>query len=224
MSTRNRIIVALDGLSKDESLSLSSEISGMVWGFKGHELFIREGFGLIQELKQHGKVFADLKFHDIPATVGKEVAAVSKLGADLISVHAAGGKSMLEAAVETGGQKVAAITVLTSLSEKEAERMFGVPTKDAVREFAALAHTAGVQNIVCSPHEIGVVKSVHQGLVAVVPGIRQKTNDDDQKRTMTAKEATAAGADMLVIGRPITKAPHPREALETILSSLAPRA
>lgn len=221
MSTEQKIIVALDGLGLEDSLKLAKELQGHVWGFKAHELFIREGIEHVKTLKQYGNVFADFKFHDIPATVEKEVSAILDYGADLITVHASGGKEMLEAAVRGGGNAVVAVTVLTSLSEESTSHIYGDVPSAVVKKFATEAHEAGVKNIVCSPLEIQVVKEVDTNLRLIVPGIRLEETSDDQKRTMTPKEAVNAGADLLVVGRPITKAPQPREALEAIVASLA---
>lgn len=218
----SHIIIALDGLSKSESLALAESVSGMAWGFKAHELLIREGFQLISELKKYGNVFADLKFHDIPETVRKEVAALTELGADLISIHASGGRAMLEAAVAVGGEKIVAITVLTSLSPEENVMIYHNVLTEQVKNLAKLAHDAGVKNIVCSPHDISIVRKATPEARIITPGIRG-VNDapHDQKRTMTAREALDAGADFLVIGRPITKAPDPRQALGQILNTLS---
>jgi orotidine-5'-phosphate decarboxylase len=164
----------------------------------------------VKELKQFGNVFVDLKFHDIPATVEKEVSAMVAHGADLVTVHASGGVEMLKVAVAAGGEKVAAVTVLTSL-----------PDADAVPRLARLAAEAGVSNLVCSPHEIGVVKEVAPKMCIITPGIRgPEDTANDQRRISSAREALLAGASLLVIGRPITKALHPERALEAIIASL----
>jgi orotidine-5'-phosphate decarboxylase len=202
------VIVALDGLTLKESLSLAKEIKGLVWGFKVHELVIREGFEVIKKLKKFGKVFVDLKFYDIPTTVAKEVAALSEYGADLITVHASGGAEMLRAAVDAGGNKIVAVTVLTSLPATEARK---VPT------LAALARTAGVTNIVCSAREAGIVRRLNKSVTIITPGIRgPEDTKGDQKRTATAAEALMYGANLLVIGRPITKAPNAQKALQNL--------
>ena len=216
------IIIALDGLSIEESVKIAEETKELVWGFKVHDLLIREGFGVIAELKKYGKVFVDLKFHDIPATVEKEVTAVVSYGADLITVHASGGSEMLKAAVQAGREKIAAVTILTSLSQNETMSIYRHSSEEVVREFTKIAHEAGAKNIVCSPHEIQIVKEVAPGMKIITPGIRaQEDSRDDQGRTASAKEALAAGASLLVIGRPITKAPDSRVALENILASLS---
>ncbi|MEK7613781.1 MAG: orotidine-5'-phosphate decarboxylase [Patescibacteria group bacterium] len=214
------IIIALDGLTTKEALSLAEETQGLVWGYKIHEHILREGFGLIQEFKKFGKVFVDFKFHDTPTTVGAEVHALVEKGADLITVHASGGVEMLKEAVKQGGDKITAITILTSLDEQEVAHTYNASAEEMVRRLSTLASEAGVKNIVCSPHEINIVKQVNSTLNVITPGIREVKTTDDQKRTMTAREAVVEGANLLVIGRPITKAPDPRQALEDILATL----
>lgn len=223
MSTSRKTIIAMDGMSKEDSLALAQETKGMVWGFKLHELLLREHIGdLIQEFKAYGNVFADLKFHDIPDKVYQEVTALTEFGADLMTVHASGGKAMLEQAVAAGGARVVAVTALTSLTEEDTATIYQKTPQETVETLATLAETSGVSNIVCSPHEIPVVKRVAPQTNIITPGIRAETDEKhDQKRTMSAPEAVSAGAGLLVIGRPITKAPQPREALQAILDSLA---
>lgn len=218
----SHIIIALDGLTKERALDIARETKGVVWGYKMHELLIREGFSMIKELKKYGNVFVDLKFHDIPETVRKEVAALAEFGADLISVHASGGEAMLKAAVASGGNKVAAITLLTSLSPEASALIYQGTPKEIVKTLAMEVVSAGVKNIVCSPHDIGIVRKAAPEARIITPGIREVGDEHhDQNRTMSARNALHAGADFLVIGRPITKALDPRQALEAILSSLA---
>ena len=205
------IIVALDGLTKNEALQTAQDTSGKVWGVKIHELLIREGFGIIPELKKFGNVFVDLKFHDIPATVEKEVVAVIEHGADLITVHSSGGTEMLEAAVSAGGDKVVAITVLTSQKDG-----------GSVLELAERAYNAGVKNVVCSAHEARAVHNLAPDITIVTPGIRPENADvQDQKRIATPQWALEEGANLLVIGRPITKAPDKNQALKEIVDSIS---
>lgn len=226
-STMNTpLIIALDGLERAQAYALARELSSLVWGYKVHELLVREGFEVIAELKKYGNVFVDLKFHDIPATVEKEVTAMAEYGTDIITVHASGGAKMLEAAVRAGGTKVAAVTLLTSLSPEAAVLIYQDAPKEIVKTLATEAARAGVANIVCSAHEIGIVREAAPLARIIVPGIRLAQNPsyypdiaqmDDQVRITTAREAIDAGADFLVIGRPVTKAPNPRAALEAII-------
>lgn len=205
------IIIALDGLSKAASLSLAKNISNQVWGFKAHDILIREGFDLIQDLKQYGKVFVDLKFYDIPATVEKEVAAIVDHGADLVTVHSSGGAEMLKAAVSAGGNKVVAVTILTSQKDEK-----------GVTQLAQQAYKAGVKNVVCSAHEARAVRALAPDATIITPGIRlENDNVQDQKRVATPRYAIEEGADLLVIGRPITKAPDPDQALQRIITSIS---
>ena len=215
------VIIALDGMSLTDSLRIADETKDLAWGFKIHDLFFREGPAVIEAFKQRGRVFVDTKFHDIPATVEKEVAALLGLGADLVTVHASGGTEMLRAAVAAGGQKIAAVTALTSLSEMDTRMIYHTTPEESVRVLAGLAYEAGVRNIVCSPQEIGIVRDISKEISILTPGIRSREDPkDDQSRTTTPREAIAAGATFLVIGRPITKALHPRIALEEIRNTL----
>ena len=214
-----KIIIALDDLSKKEACTIARETSELVWGFKVHELLIREGFSVIATLKQYGKVFVDLKFHDIPSTVENEVRALLPYEPDIITVHASGGESMLKSAVHTGGNTIAAITALTSLTTDDIQALYQSNPEETVKRLANIAVDAEVQSIVCSPYEIKLVRSLAPEVQIITPGIRSEKSKDDQGRTLSAKEAVARGADLLVIGRPITKAPNPRLALEEIVAS-----
>lgn len=205
------IIIALDDVERNTAIDIVQKTSGKVWGVKVHELLIREGFGLISELKKFGNVFVDLKFHDIPATVEKEVTAVATHGADLITVHSNGGIEMLNAAVSAGKEKIVAVTTLTSK-----------PDASSVLQLARQAYNAGVRNIVCSAHEAHAVRSLGTNITIITPGIRPKNaNTQDQRRVATPQQALEEGANFLVIGRPITKAPDPSQALQEIIDSIS---
>lgn len=205
---RYPVIVALDGLALERSLSIARHLKGIVWGFKVHDLYVREGPRVISKLKRYGKVFLDLKFHDIPETVAHEVAAAVALGVDLVTIHAAGGRDMCEAAVRAGERTVAAVTVLTSLPKAEARR---------VPHLASLARAAGVHNIVASPLEVSVLKKLYPTATLITPGIRSTTDlKQDQARTLSAQQALDRGASLLVIGRPITQARNPRTKIESL--------
>lgn len=201
------VIVALDGLTLRESLELAKLLAPQVWGFKVHDLVMREGFGVIKKLKKFGKVFVDLKLHDIPTTVAHEVTALLEHGADIISVHATGGKDMLEAAVRAGGTKIAAVTILSSMPS-DARRML---------QLASLARAAGVSSIICPARDVGSVRRIAKTSRLITPGIRAPRETlHDQKRTASARAALAAGSNLLVIGRPITESPDPLSALATL--------
>lgn len=199
------VIVALDGISATRALQIARQLKGQVWGFKVHELALREGLSVIKKLKRYGKVFVDFKLYDIPSTVEHEVRALVALGADLVSVHASGGRDMLESAVRAGGHKVAAITVLTSMPKSDALR---------VPALASLARAAGITTLIASPQEAPSLKKLYKTVRLVTPGIRASGSEKhDQNRTATASGALSAGANLLVIGRPITEAANPLHSL-----------
>ena len=214
------VIVALDGLSWPEALAIATDLQGKVWGYKVHDLFEQEilkGHNIIPVLKQFGKVFLDLKFHDIPATVGKRVKVYAESGADIMTVHASGGAKMIAEAVKNRGKAmIAAVTVLTSLEEEETQEIYNQPTLEQVHNLAKIAMRGGAQAMVSSPKELAMLAQDPElkSLLRIVPGIRRPDDaKDDQKRTMAATDALAAGASLLVVGRPLTKAPNPSEAL-----------
>jgi orotidine-5'-phosphate decarboxylase len=234
---RDRLIVALDVPSAHGARELARKLAGSVSTFKvGNELFTREGPALVRELAAGGhKVFLDLKFHDIPNTVAAAVRAAAELGVSMLTVHTAGGSAMLRAAVEAARAApapplVLAVTVLTSLSD-EALQETGVSgsARDQVLRLAALAQTAGCGGIVASPQEVAELRRrLGADLKIVTPGIRPAAGgsaaggikDDDQRRTATPAAAIQAGADYLVVGRPITQAADPRAAAQAILREM----
>lgn len=225
MSGRERIIVALDGLGADESLMLVREIGG-VYAVKIHDLWDREGPGVVQVLKDAGapRVWVDLKFKDIPNTVGLRARAVRDAGADIVTVHASGEIEMMQAALEHGPSEIFAVTVLTSLSEEQAHLLHGQPSKAAVLYMARLAKLAGVHSVVCSPQEVGVLvkRPELEGMEFIVPGIRPAGAETaDQKRVNTPAAAIKAGASRLVVGRPVTQADDPIRALDQIAEEIA---
>ncbi|HEY3761776.1 MAG TPA: orotidine-5'-phosphate decarboxylase [Verrucomicrobiae bacterium] len=232
---RNPILVALDAPTAEAALKLVEELAPVCGGFKiGSELFTSVGPDIVKKIRERGSlVFLDLKFHDIPNTVAKAVAAATRLDVQMITVHAGGGTEMLKAA-ENAAQETAfkmgrnpplvlGVTVLTSL-DAGALREVGldVNVEYQVRRLANVATKAGLRGLVCSPLEIGALRKVLPAQVQlVVPGIRTGAEKaDDQKRTLTPKEAITAGANWLVIGRPIYAAENPRAAAESILKSL----
>ncbi len=232
---RNPIIAALDVPTVDEALPLAEQIAPFVGAFKvGSQLFTNSGPELIKRLRKQGAtVFLDLKFHDIPNTVSKAVAAAARLDIQMLTVHAAGGLEMMEAAQESARRTareaghetplVLGVTVLTSMDDR-ALGQIGVEThvQKQVDRLARLAMAAGLRGLVCSPLEIAQLRRIlPAGIQLVTPGIRvAQEKADDQRRTLGAKEALQAGADWLVIGRPIYGAPDPRGAAESILASL----
>jgi orotidine-5'-phosphate decarboxylase len=232
----NPILVALDVESAAKAIELADQLRGSVGGFKiGKQLFTAAGPSMVRELNDRGdRVFLDLKFHDIPNTVAGAVQSAVATGAWMVNVHASGGSAMMTAAAEAA-QKAAdalsrprplviAVTVLTSMND-QALREVGVERTmmDQVVHLARLAQSAGLDGVVASPLEITAIrKACGSDFQIVTPGIRpaDQQGKDDQARTMTPAEAMAAGSSYMVIGRPITAAPNPREAAEQIAASL----
>jgi orotidine-5'-phosphate decarboxylase len=233
---KNPIIVALDVSSTDAALKLAAEVAPAVGAFKiGAELFTAAGPDMVRRVRDTGaSVFLDLKYHDIPNTVAKAVASAVRLDVQMLTVHTSGGSEMLRAA-ERSAQDAArqsgrpaplvlGVTVLTSHDVSTLSEL-GWPADVAgqVARYAGLAVKAGLRGLVCSPLEIETLRKILPPEVQLVtPGIRTGAEKaDDQKRTLTPKEAITAGANWLVIGRPIYAAENPRAAAERILASLA---
>lgn len=232
-----RIIVALDYPDAEAARSVLETLKGIPCYMKvGLQLFYAAGPDFIRELKHEGyKVFLDVKMHDIPNTVKGGAESVTRLGVDMFNVHAAGGRAMMEAAYE-GMQKgmnerkgeasplLIAVTQLTSTSQSVLNEEIGIPggIQDAVVRYAQQARASGLHGVVASPHEVGSIKQVcGESFATVTPGIRPVgAAIGDQSRVMTPAEAFAQGTDYIVIGRPITAAPSPREALEKIIQSI----
>lgn len=228
----NPIFCALDTVDEARATSLARGLRGSVGGMKlGMEFFYARGPQGYRAVAEAGlPVFLDLKLHDIPNTVAGGIRAVLPLRPAIVNVHAAGGLAMMRAAAgaaqEAGDERplVIAVTVLTSLDETDlaATGVAGAPA-DHVLRLAHLAAKAGLDGVVCSAHEIeGLRRELGPDFKLIVPGIRPAGAEiGDQKRIMTPAEALARGADVLVIGRPITGAADPREAAEAISASLA---
>jgi len=226
----NPICVALDTTDLDYARGLAERLRGSVGGLKlGLEFFSAHGPEGVRAFSGMGlPLFLDLKFHDIPNTVAGACRAVASLGVSIINVHASGGAAMLKAAGDAAravnpGIKVIAVTVLTSLNETDLKSMgiAGAPGAQVLR-LAQLSKTNGLDGVVCSAHEIVPLRAGLGGdFLLVVPGIRPAGSDlNDQSRVMTPAEAHKAGADILVIGRPITAAPDPVKAARDIAQSL----
>jgi orotidine-5'-phosphate decarboxylase len=195
----------------------------------GLTAFTAGGSDLVRDVSALSPVFLDLKLHDIPAQVAGAVTAIADLGVAYTTVHATGGEDMLRAAAEAADEHttVLAVTVLTSLSDEDLQSLgVGSPARDQVLRLADLALAAGVRGLVCSPQEVDAIRSrfgprSEGGPTLVVPGIRPLgAASNDQKRTLGPREAVDAGADLLVIGRPITAATDPALAARTILSEM----
>lgn len=229
----DQLLVALDVDTTARALELSDELRGIAGGFKiGSRLFTAEGPNIVRRMTDRGdRVFLDLKYHDIPSVVADAVRAASDLGVWMVTVHAAGGADMLvaakKAAVESStGLQVVAVTVLTSFNELRLQRV-GVTTgiSQQVDKLADLAKDAGVDGVVASPLEITQIRTrCGPTFVIVTPGIRNRQKDtpaDDQARTVSAAEALSAGANYLVVGRPIIAAADPRAAAIDICAKVA---
>jgi len=222
-----RIIVVLDDLSDQQALSLLEQLKPTKCRVKiGKELFTRYGPNLVREIHARGfSIFLDLKYHDIPNTVALACRAAAELGVWMINVHASGGLAMMQAAraavAEFGDQRplLVAVTLLTSLTATDLE-MLGIPEspENWVLRLATLTQKAGLDGIVCSAQEAQALrKAFPTNFCLVTPGIRlAESKADDQQRIMTPQAAIAAGADYLVIGRPITQAADPAGVLERI--------
>ena len=224
MNSSQKIIVALDVPSSEQGLALINALSGAVGFFKiGLQSYTADGQALIRPA---GNVFLDLKLHDIPNTVAKAVEAAGALGVKMLTLHLSGGSEMIRAAVRAkkNGMLLLGVTVLTSSTE-ETLRETGVPEKmsDQVLRLARLGVANGIDGLVASPHEARVLREEFGDKIKIVtPGIRPAGSDPgDQKRFATPREAIESGADYLVIGRPITAAPDPREAVDRIVEELA---
>jgi orotidine-5'-phosphate decarboxylase len=221
------IAVALDAPDLETAARWAGLVTPHVSTVKvGLELYLRYGPEVVASIRGASgvKIFLDLKLHDIPATVTGAARAVARLRPDLLTVHAAGGPEVVRAAVEGApGTMVAAVTVLTSLGPADLERIgMAGPMSDAVRRLAVLAVGSGARGLVCSPQEVAAVRAeIGPDILLITPGVRPAgTSADDQARTATPEEALRAGADLLVIGRPITGAPDPGAAAAAIAAPL----
>ena len=231
-----RIIVALDGMAPEQALAFSRSVEGLRWVKVGLELFVQAGPDVVAQLREQGlRVFLDLKFHDIPATMAGACRRAAGLGAELITVHACAGSEALraaQAAASEGAQAAGlasptllAVTVLTSWEEQHLQRELALSQTIAERvpSLAQLAASAGIGGCVCSPLEAASLRAQHpEPFALVTPGIRPKGSAvGDQARVLGPAEAIAAGASQLVIGRPITKAEDPSAAFAACSAELA---
>jgi orotidine-5'-phosphate decarboxylase len=221
------IAVALDAPDLETAARWAGLVTPHVSTLKiGLELYLRYGPEVVASVRGASgvQIFLDLKLHDIPATVAAAARAVARLRPALLTVHAAAGPAAIRAATDAAPEaRIVAVTVLTSLGDSDL-RLIGLagPTGDAVRRLAALAVEAGAHGLVCSPQEVAAVRSeVGDDIVLITPGVRPAGADvNDQARVATPEEAVRAGADLLVIGRPITGAADPGAAAAGIAASL----
>lgn len=231
----DRIITALDVHSLEDMKKLVETLGDSVSFYKvGMELFYSTGPDAVRYLKDQGKhVFLDLKVHDIPNTVGQSIRALTRLGADLMTLHGTGGRAMMEAAAEAVRDEAAklnierprllAVTVLTSIDEDAWKEIGGkYSIAESVKNLAKLAKEAGIDGTVSSPYEAKEIREMNgPDFLIVTPGIRPTfAVANDQKRFTTPSQALRDGASHLVIGRPITKAADPKEAAEKILAEI----
>jgi len=218
------IIVALDETSLKKALELIDNLDPKKCMLKiGSVAFNSIGKEIIYyAADKNFDIFLDLKLHDIPNTVKKSIEGISVLPISMLTIHTSGGIEMMMAAMEavSGTKiKVIGVTTLTSLNDNDANDIFKRTTFDQVKKMLDLAELAGIDGVVCSPHELELVKK-RKSLLSITPGIRINSLDDDQKRVMTPKEAIDLGADYLVIGRPITASDNIRKSLEEIYLSI----
>jgi len=222
----NPIFVAIDTSDVHRAAALARDMRGLVGGVKlGLEFFCANGEeGVLRIAEGELPIFLDLKLHDIPNTVGKAVEAIAHLEPAILTVHAAGGRAMMAAAkaAAPAGTKVVGVTVLTSLDEGDLSAMgIGGSPADQVARLTDLARDAGIDGIVCSGEEVQAARAAWPEGFFVVPGVRPAGADvADQKRVVTPRQAIDDGASVLVIGRPITAANNPAQAIREIAASL----
>jgi orotidine-5'-phosphate decarboxylase len=241
LNAKDRVVLALDVDRDTEALDLVSELKDKVGMFKvGHQLFTAFGPDVVRRIiGMGGRVFLDLKYHDIPNTVAKAAAEAVKLGVSIFNVHALGGLDMMKAAAQSAAETaeklhlprpvVLAVTVLTSMDERSLRKELKInrSLQREVGHLARLAQRAGMHGVVASPQEIKMLrKGIRGRFVILTPGVRPSwAAQDDQKRIMTPAEAVHAGADYIVVGRPVLKAGDRSDAVKKILDEISlPRA
>ena len=217
------IIVAIDETTFERASEIIDCLDSKKCMIKiGSVAFNSMGHKIIRFAAEKGfEIFLDLKLHDIPNTVKKSIKGLSSLPIKMLTIHTSGGKDMMKAAMEaaSGTQiKVFGVTALTSLNDDDKNQIFQRSTSEQVNAMLDLAEEAGIDGVVCSPHELELVSK--RNLLSITPGIRLQESNDDQKRVMTPREATDLGADYLVIGRPITTSKDIKKSLNEIYQSL----
>lgn len=235
MALKDRIIFALDVGSVSSATQWITKLGGRVGYFKvGLELYTAAGPEIVTRVKAAGiKCFLDLKFHDIPNTVAGAVRSATRLGVDMLTIHLSGGKAMLAAAIDAAGDEadrlgvqaplLVGVSVLTSLGDADLKDLgFSAPVKDQVERLLRLAVVAGLDGMVCSAADLGPIRRLApEGFRLVTPGIRPAgAEKGDQTRIATPGMAIKAGADLLVIGRPISEAPDPVAAVDAIVEEM----
>ncbi|HKC66511.1 MAG TPA: orotidine-5'-phosphate decarboxylase [Pyrinomonadaceae bacterium] len=236
ITAKDRLIVALDVETAREAFSLFCALRDVAGAFKvGSQLFTSEGPGVVRDIvRAGGRVFLDLKYHDIPNTVAAAGVEATRLGVSIFNVHACGGSEMMRrtaSAVAEASERegiprpiIIGVTVLTSADDSTlAEAGFTSGAEDQVKRMARLSAESGLDGVVASPHEVKLVRETvgRRDFVVVTPGVRPTgTTHDDQRRVMTPSEAVRAGADYLVVGRAILKATDPVRAAEEIIKEM----
>ena len=218
------IIVAIDEIDFNKASDILDKLDSKKCMVKiGSVSFNSIGREIISYASKKGfDIFLDLKLHDIPNTVQKSIEGLIPLPIKMLTIHTSGGKDMMRAAMEavSGNDiKIFGVTVLTSLSNDDTNEIFKRTTSEQVNAMLDMAESAGIDGVVCSPHELELV-SRRESLLSITPGIRLQNSKDDQKRVMTPKEAIDLGADYLVIGRPITSATNIKQSLNDIYQSI----
>ena len=218
------IIVAIDETNYERASEVIESLDPKKCMVKiGSVAFNAIGHKIIRFAAEKGfEIFLDLKLHDIPNTIKKSIQGLTSLPINILTIHTSGGKDMMMAAMEavSGSQvKVFGVTALTSLNNDDTNKIFQRSPSEQVNAMLDLAEEAGIDGVVCSPHELELV-SKRDNLLSITPGIRLQESNDDQKRVMTPREATDLGADYLVIGRPITASKDIKKSLNEIYQSL----
>ena len=235
LAAEDRLVLALDFAAAEPALALARQVQGVCgWVKVGLELYLATGNSIVAQLRALGfSVFLDLKLHDIPNTVAGAVRSAAQAGASLLTVHAAGGPAMLRAAVAAANElrrsgdvppRLLAVTVLTSMDAAELAAIgIAQPPAEQVLRLGRMAVECGVDGLVCSPQEVALLREeLGAAPLLVTPGIRPVGSDaQDQKRLATPEAAIAAGASLLVVGRPITQAPDPAQAAQQIRNAIA---
>ena len=222
-----KIIIALDSDNFDDALTIVKNLKKDAFAFKiGYEFFLNFGITGYKTIREENtNIFLDLKLHDIPNTVANGIKAIAKLNPYFTTIHLSGGDEMQKASSNFKvNTKILGVSILTSLNSKQTKKYYNNNVEEIVSNFAKNALINKLDGIVCSPQEIAIVKKITQNkLIIVTPGIRPvnyEDSKDDQKRVMSPKEAINAGANYLVMGRPITKSTNPLKSLQSINSSL----
>ena len=218
------IIVAIDEINFMKASEILDNLDSDKCMVKiGSVAFNSIGHDLIHHAAEKGfDIFLDLKLHDIPNTVKKSIESLTSLPIQMLTIHTSGGKAMMTSAMEAvsrTGIKVFGVTALTSLSNNDSNQIFQRSCSEQVNAMLDIAESANIDGVVCSPHELELVK-VRNSLLTITPGIRMQSSNDDQKRTMSPKEALDLGADYLVIGRPITDSSDIKKSLNDIYESI----